>query len=138
MRLILYKRIAACDSDDALREMQVEMIDRFGLLPAARSTAVQREFAAPAREALRRAHARTRRERAGTSSSLEETRVDPLQLVQLVQEQPLTFDSRARRGCASSEPLAPPAERESAGAGAAATPRRGGARCGGVTRCVAL
>jgi transcription-repair coupling factor (superfamily II helicase) len=33
MRLILYKRIAACESDEALREMQVEMIDRFGLLP---------------------------------------------------------------------------------------------------------
>ena len=35
MRLILYQRIAACESDAALREMQVEMIDRFGLLPAA-------------------------------------------------------------------------------------------------------
>jgi len=33
MRLMLYKRIAAADSLDALRELQVEMIDRFGLLP---------------------------------------------------------------------------------------------------------
>jgi transcription-repair coupling factor (superfamily II helicase) len=33
MRLMLYKRIAAAPSRDALRELQVEMIDRFGLLP---------------------------------------------------------------------------------------------------------
>jgi len=33
MRLMLYKRIAAAPSREALRELQVEMIDRFGLLP---------------------------------------------------------------------------------------------------------
>jgi transcription-repair coupling factor (superfamily II helicase) len=33
MRLVLYKRIAAVESNEALRELQVEMIDRFGLLP---------------------------------------------------------------------------------------------------------
>jgi transcription-repair coupling factor (superfamily II helicase) len=33
LRLVLYKRIAAAASDEELREMQVEMIDRFGLLP---------------------------------------------------------------------------------------------------------
>jgi transcription-repair coupling factor (superfamily II helicase) len=32
-RLVMYKRIASADNDDALRELQVEMIDRFGLLP---------------------------------------------------------------------------------------------------------
>ena len=32
-RLVLYKRIAKADSEEALREIQVEMIDRFGLLP---------------------------------------------------------------------------------------------------------
>jgi transcription-repair coupling factor (superfamily II helicase) len=32
-RLILYKRIASAASADELRELQVEMIDRFGLLP---------------------------------------------------------------------------------------------------------
>ncbi len=32
MRLVLYKRIAAAESPEALRELQVEMIDRFGLL----------------------------------------------------------------------------------------------------------
>ncbi|MEQ1637387.1 MAG: transcription-repair coupling factor [Methylococcales bacterium] len=32
-RLVLYKRIANTDNADELRELQVEMIDRFGLLP---------------------------------------------------------------------------------------------------------
>ena len=32
-RLILYKRIASADSTEQLRDLQVEMIDRFGLLP---------------------------------------------------------------------------------------------------------
>ncbi len=34
-RLILYKRIASAEDRSALRELQVEMIDRFGLLPQA-------------------------------------------------------------------------------------------------------
>jgi transcription-repair coupling factor (superfamily II helicase) len=33
LRLVLYKRIAAAATDEELRELQVEMIDRFGLLP---------------------------------------------------------------------------------------------------------
>ena len=33
LRLVLYKRIAAAANSDDLRELQVEMIDRFGLLP---------------------------------------------------------------------------------------------------------
>jgi transcription-repair coupling factor (superfamily II helicase) len=33
-RLTLYKRIASARSEDDLRDLQVEMIDRFGLLPA--------------------------------------------------------------------------------------------------------
>lgn len=37
-RLILYKRIASAGTDEALRELQVEMIDRFGLLPSAVKT----------------------------------------------------------------------------------------------------
>ena len=32
-RLIQYKRIASAENYDELRELQVEMIDRFGLLP---------------------------------------------------------------------------------------------------------
>ncbi len=32
-RLVLYKRIAGMESDEQLRDLQIEMIDRFGLLP---------------------------------------------------------------------------------------------------------
>jgi len=35
LRLIMYKRIAHAENRDELRELQVEMIDRFGLLPDA-------------------------------------------------------------------------------------------------------
>lgn len=34
-RLVLYKRIASASDENGLRELQVEMIDRFGLLPPA-------------------------------------------------------------------------------------------------------
>ncbi|MDH3900712.1 MAG: helicase-related protein, partial [Gammaproteobacteria bacterium] len=34
-RLVMYKRIASAESEATLRELQVEMIDRFGLLPDA-------------------------------------------------------------------------------------------------------
>ncbi len=34
MRLTLYKRIASAADEASLRDLQVEMIDRFGLLPA--------------------------------------------------------------------------------------------------------
>ncbi len=34
-RLVMYKRIASAENDEALKELQVEMIDRFGLLPEA-------------------------------------------------------------------------------------------------------
>ncbi|MEW9570803.1 transcription-repair coupling factor [Rhodanobacter sp. Si-c] len=37
-RLTLYKRIASARNEDALRDLQVEMIDRFGLLPGPTKT----------------------------------------------------------------------------------------------------
>ena len=38
MRLIMYKRISDCKISDELHELQVEMIDRFGLLPETTKT----------------------------------------------------------------------------------------------------
>jgi len=86
-RLVLYKRIASADSSEALRELQVEMIDRFGLLPE------------PARNLFRLAEMRLRAERLGLErieagpgggvlTFSEEPRVDPAALVRLVQENP--------------------------------------------------
>ncbi|MEO1079061.1 MAG: transcription-repair coupling factor [Pseudomonadota bacterium] len=90
MRLILYKRIAACESDGDLREMQVEMIDRFGMLPAA----VKGLFS---NNSLRLAAAKLGikamelGEKGGHIDFLESTGVDPLALVKLVQEKPSAY-----------------------------------------------
>ncbi|MFK5289069.1 TRCF domain-containing protein, partial [Glaesserella parasuis] len=35
MRLSFYKRIASAESDEALKDLKIELIDRFGLLPEA-------------------------------------------------------------------------------------------------------
>jgi transcription-repair coupling factor (superfamily II helicase) len=51
LRLILYKRIASAGSRDELRELQVELIDRFGLLPRAAKNYMR--LAAIKRDAMR-------------------------------------------------------------------------------------
>ncbi len=90
MRLILYKRIAACENDAALREMQVEMIDRFGLLPPP----VKGLFIASSLRLLAQRcgiKALELGEGGGHIDFMDNTNVDPLQLVTLVQEQPLHY-----------------------------------------------
>jgi transcription-repair coupling factor (superfamily II helicase) len=86
-RLILYKRIAACDSDDALRELQVEMIDRFGLLP---DPAKQLFVLASLRLIAQRCGVKALElgEKGGHFEFSEQASIDPLKLVALVQEQP--------------------------------------------------
>ena len=89
-RLVLYKRIAAAASETALRELQVEMIDRFGLLPD------------PVKELFRLARLRIAAEplgisavelgpEGGTIDFHEATAVDPMHLVQLVQGEPARY-----------------------------------------------
>ena len=89
-RLILYKRIAACDDEQALREMQVEMIDRFGLLPdPVKALFVVNSLRLQAQrcgiKALELGEA------GGHMDFQDDTRVDPLQLVTLVQEHPQKY-----------------------------------------------
>ncbi|MDF2180828.1 transcription-repair coupling factor [Neptuniibacter sp. CAU 1671] len=89
-RLIMYKRIASADSAQALKELQVEMIDRFGLLPEPlkhlfRITELK----------LTTEHLGIRKLDAGTESGRLEfssqTRIDPLTLVKMVQNQPQIY-----------------------------------------------
>ena len=40
-RLVIYKRLANCESEDALDGLQEELIDRFGLLPEPTQTLVE-------------------------------------------------------------------------------------------------
>ena len=89
-RLVLYKRIAKASTQEALREIQVEMIDRFGLLPD------------PIKNLFLQAAVRVRAQRLGiaeieagpTGGSIvfnDQTEINPLTLVKLVQSAPKTF-----------------------------------------------
>jgi transcription-repair coupling factor (superfamily II helicase) len=89
-RLILYKRIAAAADEASLREIQVEMIDRFGLL----TPAIGNLFACT-RLRLKADSLGIRRielgERGGNIDFQESTRVNPLSLVKLVQGEPQQY-----------------------------------------------
>lgn len=86
-RLILYKRIANAIDEDGLKELQVEMIDRFGLLPE------------PAKHLVRLTLLKLQAERLGIKKIdagpqggriefAAETPVDPLTLIKLIQSAP--------------------------------------------------
>ncbi len=89
-RLILYKRIASATSEADLRELQVEMIDRFGLLPE------------PAKQLFRITELKLlavplgiRKIEAGPQGGRlvfgSEPQVDPMQIVQLIQTRPQQY-----------------------------------------------
>jgi len=89
-RLVMYKRISAAESIEVLQELQVEMIDRFGLLPDQlkllfRLTVMK----------LRALEIGIRKIDANVQSGRVEfgakTRVDPLSIVELVQESPQQY-----------------------------------------------
>ena len=89
-RLIMYKRISSAADEGALKELQVEMIDRFGLLPA------------PLKTLFRQTRLRQRAERLGIAK-LEagaergrvifgpDPQVDPMTLVELIQRHPAEY-----------------------------------------------
>jgi len=90
MRLVMYKRLANASSDDALRELQVEMIDRFGLLPEPTKNlfrVTQLKLKADALGVVKLEAS----PRGGRIEFSSETRVDPLTIVKLVQTQPHIF-----------------------------------------------
>ena len=86
-RLILYKRISSAKDNNALKELQVEMIDRFGLLPD------------PAKYLIRVTELKLKAQALGIlkidagpyGGRLEfanDTCVDPIRLIKLIQSQP--------------------------------------------------
>ncbi|SFM36943.1 transcription-repair coupling factor [Halopseudomonas yangmingensis] len=89
-RLILYKRIASAASDDDLKDLQVEMIDRFGLLPEPVKTLFRvTQFklrCAPLGIVKLDVGAEHGRVEFGA-----ETSVDPLTLVRLIQDSPQRY-----------------------------------------------
>ena len=89
-RLIMYKRVASADSEESLRDLQVEMIDRFGLLPAATKNLfrlTQLKLKAQ-RLGIEKLEASAR---GGRMEFSRETRVDPLKIVKMVQNQPQIY-----------------------------------------------
>jgi transcription-repair coupling factor (superfamily II helicase) len=90
LRLVMYKRIASAESSEQLRELQVEMIDRFGLLPEQiknlmRVTEIKLKAQAIGISKLE-ANAR-----AGRIEFTSDTRVEPLTIVRLVQSAPQLY-----------------------------------------------
>ncbi|MCG6869622.1 MAG: transcription-repair coupling factor [Gammaproteobacteria bacterium] len=89
-RLILYKRIAGAENEAALRELQVEMIDRFGLLPEH-----ARNLFETTRLKLRIAHLGIRSVDAGAEGGRlrfdPDPSIDPARLVDLIQQRPGEF-----------------------------------------------
>jgi len=89
-RLVLYKRIASAASLDELKELQVEMIDRFGLLPQ------------PAKNLLEITELKLRVQpygirkiEAGPAGGRilfeAEPKIDPMHLIRLIQREPKAF-----------------------------------------------
>ncbi|HED39810.1 MAG TPA: transcription-repair coupling factor, partial [Chromatiales bacterium] len=89
-RLVLYKRIANASDSAELRELQVEMIDRFGLLPeAAKNLITVTELkltAAPL--GIRKIEAAAH---GGRIVFGEQPNVDPMKIINLIQRKPNTY-----------------------------------------------
>ncbi|MFD1217770.1 transcription-repair coupling factor [Microbulbifer celer] len=89
-RLIMYKRIANAEDSQALKELQVEMIDRFGLLPEPlkhlfRITEIKLDAN---KMGIRKLEASAT---GGRIEFADDAKVDPLTLVKLVQTYPTSF-----------------------------------------------
>jgi transcription-repair coupling factor (superfamily II helicase) len=89
-RLTLYKRIASARDTDALRELQVEMIDRFGLLP----DQVKNLFAVAAIKLGATAIGMRKLElgeKGGRILFKPQPNVEPLTVIKLIQSQPRVY-----------------------------------------------
>jgi transcription-repair coupling factor (superfamily II helicase) len=86
-RLVLYKRISNAEHGEALKELQVEMIDRFGLLPESTKNLFRVTSLKLRAEALgiKKLDAG---EKSGRLEFSQDTPVDPFSIVQLVQSEP--------------------------------------------------
>ena len=90
MRLVHYKRIAGADSEEALRELQVELINRFGLLPSAARTLFELTRLKLMAQSLGVKKIRVGNT-GGTFEFGERAAVDPIRLVNLVEDEPESF-----------------------------------------------
>ena len=90
LRLILYKRISAAETAEQLRELQVELIDRFGLLPDSAKNLMR--IAAIKKSATRLGIEKIDAADGGGYLVFgSNSRIDPVALVQLVQNDSRRF-----------------------------------------------
>lgn len=89
-RLMLYKRIASAQDETELKELQVEMIDRFGLLPEQTKNLLRQTSLKLKAEQLgiKKVDAS---QRSGRLEFNANTPVEPITLIQLIQSQPQQF-----------------------------------------------
>lgn len=89
-RLSLYKKLANCKSQIAIDELQIELIDRFGLLPNSAKNLIKQSKLKLKAQLL----GIKKIEASQTSGILEfdaNTKVDPGYLIQLIQKQPSKY-----------------------------------------------
>jgi transcription-repair coupling factor (superfamily II helicase) len=89
-RLTLYKRIASARNHDGLRELQVEMIDRFGLLP----DAVKQLFAIASLKLMATPLGIRKLDfgaNGGRVTFRDKPDVDPMAIIRLIQSQPRVY-----------------------------------------------
>jgi transcription-repair coupling factor (superfamily II helicase) len=110
-RLVLYKRIAAATSEDKLRELQVEMIDRFGLLPPQIGNLFQVSRLRLKAEQLG-IRAIDAGPEGGSIDFKASTRVNPMTLVTLVQSDPRAFKLAGATRLRFTRPMPEPRERQ--------------------------
>ncbi len=90
LRLILYKRVASAKSREQLKDLQVELIDRFGLLPEAAKNLMQ--IAAIKQDAVALGLEKIDASEGGGYLQFgSQAQINPVALVQLVQEDSQTY-----------------------------------------------
>ncbi len=110
LRLILYKRLSATTGEEELREFQVELIDRFGLLPDAaknllRNASIRQQAHTLGIEKIDVADA------GGYVVFGDNSAIDPLALIKLVQNDSRTFRLKGSHRLSFSMALADPEKR---------------------------
>ncbi len=89
-RLVLYKRISSAADDDALKQLQIELIDRFGLLPEPTKTL----FALTSLKIQCQNFGIKKLDAYATGGRIQftpRTLIDPMTVIKMVQSQPKTY-----------------------------------------------
>ena len=110
MRLIMYKRIASVKNEEELKELQIEMIDRFGLLP----DFAKNLFQIAALKLLANplgVHKIDLGLHGGRLQFNENNNVDPLKIIKLIQTNPFTYKLDGQDKLRINQELPEPADR---------------------------